>query len=85
MGTPLIRPDAALNEMPGGNAPVNVNVGVGVPVAVTVKLLAVPTTKAVLLALVKTGAVLPAPLRVKTKLAANGAESVGIEPPQELS
>jgi len=45
-----------LNVTPLGSGPVSVTAGVGFPVVVTVKLPAVPTVNAVLLALVIAGA-----------------------------
>jgi hypothetical protein len=45
-----------LNVTPLGSAPVSISVGVGDPAVVTVKLPAVPTVNAVLLALVIVGA-----------------------------
>ena len=46
----------SVNVTPLGRAPLSLRLGVGEPVAVTVKLPAVPTVKAVLLALVMAGA-----------------------------
>lgn len=48
----------SLNVTPPGSAPVSVSDGVGAPVVVTERVPAVPTLNVVLLALVKTGAVL---------------------------
>src|SRR5690348_1793073 len=53
------------NVTPLGREPDSVSEGVGVPVAVTVKLLAVPTVKVVLLPLVIAGATPVTPLDVR--------------------
>src|SRR5712692_6732653 len=55
-GVPLSTPVLPLKVTPLGRAPVSLKSGAGLPVAVTVKLPAVPTVKAVLLALVMAGA-----------------------------
>jgi hypothetical protein len=54
-GVPLSTPVDALKVTPVGNAPDSLKVGAGDPLAVTVKLPALPTLKAALLALVITG------------------------------
>lgn len=55
-GVPDNTPVAALNATPEGREPVSANVGAGDPVAVTEKEPGTPTVKAVLLALLITGA-----------------------------
>ena len=55
-GVPLSTPVEELNVSPVGNVPVSLKVSAGKPLAVTVKLPALPTVKAALLALVIVGA-----------------------------